>query len=69
MVCLRIEAERTDGRAIASQLARFGCRVVEEVPGNLRVEVPYAETEREALAEVRLYLGPRNGWIRSARAA
>jgi hypothetical protein len=54
MVYLRIEAERTGERAIASQLARFGCRVVEELPGNLRVEVPYAETEREALAEVRL---------------
>jgi hypothetical protein len=69
MVYLRIEAERAAERAIASQLQRFGCRVLEETPGGLRVEVPYAETEREALAEVRLYLGARNDSVLSARAA
>jgi hypothetical protein len=69
MVFLRIEAEHTAERAIASQLERFGCRIVEQSAEGLRVEVPCAETEREALAEVRLYLGPRNGSVLSARAA
>jgi hypothetical protein len=69
MVLLRIEAEHTAERAIASQLQRFGCRIVEQSPDALRVEFPYAETEREALAEARLYLGARSGSMLSARAA
>jgi hypothetical protein len=69
MVCLRIEAERSSERAIARQLERFGCRVVEESPTSLRAEFPCAETEREALAETRLYLGVRISSVLSAKAA
>ncbi len=68
MVYLCIEAEQTAERAITSQLERFGCRVHHSA-GGLRVAFPYAETEREALAEVQLYLGARKGSVRSARAA
>jgi len=59
MVCLRIKAERAAERAIAVQLERFGCRVVEQAPGELEVEFPLADDDREALVETRLYLGPR----------
>jgi hypothetical protein len=69
MVYLRIEADETAERAIASQLERFGCRVLDATSGELRVAFPYAETEGEALVEARLYLGPRNQSVRSARAA
>ncbi len=69
MVYLRIEAEHDAERAIASQLQRFGCRVLDRSAEGLRVEMPYAETEREAIAEVRLCLGARSGAVRSARAA
>ncbi len=69
MVCLRIEADRSSERAIARQLERFGCRIVEESGSALRVEFPYAHSEREALAETRLYLGMWFRGVRSARAA
>ncbi len=59
MVVMRIEAEQPAERAIARQLERFGCRVEEESPTSLRVEFPCAESEGEALAEARLYLGMR----------
>ena len=66
---LLIEAEQTAARGITSQLQRYGCRILQETPEGLRVEFPYAETEREALAEARLYLASWNGALRSARAA
>jgi hypothetical protein len=69
MVYLQIDAEQTAERAIASQLERFGCRVLQQAAGGLRVAFPYAETEGEAIVEARLYLGPRNSSVRSARAA
>jgi hypothetical protein len=59
---LRIEAELADERAVARQLERFGCRVIEESPTQLRVELTEAATERAAIVETRLYLGP---WVRS----
>ena len=59
---LRIESDQAAERAIARQLERFGCRIVEESPTQLRVELPEARTERDALVEMRLYLGM---WIRS----
>ncbi|HZQ64178.1 MAG TPA: hypothetical protein VFA66_02990 [Gaiellaceae bacterium] len=69
MVLLRIEAELAAERAIVSQLQRYGCRIVERTEDGIRVEFPYAESEREALAEARLYLGAQNGSVLSARAA
>jgi hypothetical protein len=69
MVYLLIDAEQAAERGIASQLQRFGCRVLQQTPEGLRVEFPYAESEREALAEARLYLGARNSSVRSAHAA
>jgi hypothetical protein len=69
MVCLQIETECAEERGVAAQLARYGCRVVEQHPGDLRVEFPYADTEREALTETRLYLGIRIRSVLSVRAA
>jgi hypothetical protein len=69
MVVMRIEAEQPAERAIARQLERFGCRVQEEGPTSLRVEFPCAESEREALAETRLYLGMRIRSVRSVSLA
>jgi len=69
MVALRIEAEQPAERAIARQLERFGCRVVEESTTELRVEFPDASTERDALVETRLYLGMWMRSVVSARAA
>jgi hypothetical protein len=63
-VWLQIEADQHAERAIARQLGRFGCRVVEESPTSIRVELPEAATEDAALVEMRLYLGM---WIRSVR--
>jgi hypothetical protein len=61
---LRIEADQHAERAISRQLGRFGCRVIEEGPTRIRVELPEAATEADALVEMRLYLGM---WIRSVR--
>jgi hypothetical protein len=69
MVCLRIESEQAAERGIALQLQRFGCRILEQAPGELRVEFPDAETEHEALVETRLYLGARIRAVLSARPA
>jgi hypothetical protein len=69
MVCLRIRAERAAERAIAVQLERYGCRVVDQAPGELRVEFPLADNDREALVETRLYLGPRINSVLSAQPA
>jgi hypothetical protein len=69
MVCLRIRAERATERGIALQLERYGCHVVEEGQGELRVEFPLADDEREALVETRLYLGPRIQSVLSAQSA
>jgi hypothetical protein len=69
MVCLRIRAERAAERAIAVQLERYGCRVIDEAPGELRVEFPLADNDREALVETRLYLGPRIHSVLSAQPA
>jgi hypothetical protein len=69
MVFLRITAERAAERAIAVQLERYGCRVVDQAPGELRVEFPLADDDREALIETRLYLGPRFRSVLSAQLA
>jgi hypothetical protein len=69
MVYLRIEADEFSERAIARQLERFGCRVVEESATVIRVEFPNAESEGEAVVETRLYLGPRIASVLSLRAA
>jgi hypothetical protein len=69
MICLRIRAEREAERAIAAQLERYGCRVVDRAPGELRVEFPLADDDREALIETRLYLGPRIHSVLSAQPA
>jgi hypothetical protein len=69
MVCLRIRAERAAERAIAVQLERYGCRVVDQAPGELRVEFPLADNDREALVETRLYLGPQINSVLSAQPA
>jgi hypothetical protein len=66
---LRIEADEFSERAIARQLERYGCRVVEESPTTLRAEFPDARTEGEAVVETRLYLGPRIASVLSLRAA
>jgi hypothetical protein len=69
MVCLRIRAERAAERAIAVQLERYGC-VVDHAPGGeLRVEFPLADNDREALVETRLYLGSRFHSVLSAQPA
>jgi hypothetical protein len=69
VVCLRIEADQFSERWIARQLERFGCRVVEEGPTSLRAEFPCAESEPEALAETRLYLGQRIASVLSVQLA
>jgi hypothetical protein len=69
MVCLRIRAERAAERAIAVQLERYGCRVVDQAPGELCVEFPLADNDREALVETRLYLGPQINSVLSAQPA
>ncbi|HKP19111.1 MAG TPA: hypothetical protein VJT84_11575 [Gaiellaceae bacterium] len=68
-MCLLIEADEFTERAIARQLERYGCRVVEVGPTTLRAEFPDARTEREAVVETRLYLGPRISSVVSLRAA
>ena len=66
---LRIEADQHAERAIARQLGRFGCRVVEESPTTIRAELPEATPEPAALVEMRLYLGMGFRSVRALLAA
>ena len=56
MVWVRIESEAGTTAALGRLFARYGCPVEERGPGDLSVAFPEAATEREALAEARLYL-------------
>ena len=56
---MRIESEARATVALGRLFARYGCPVEERGPGDLSVAFPEAATEREALAEARLYLSMR----------
>jgi hypothetical protein len=59
MVCLRIETEAATAGALGRLFERYGCPVVERAPDHLSVAFPDAASERDALAEARLYLSMR----------
>ncbi len=59
MVWVRIETTAGTSAALGRLFEQFGCRVVERAPDQLRVGFPDASSERQALAEARLYLSMR----------
>lgn len=59
MVCLRIETEAATAGVLGRLFERYGCPVVERAADHLDVGFPEAASERDALAEARLYLSMR----------
>ncbi len=56
MVWVRIETTAAASAALGRLFEQFGCRVVEHARDHLQVGFPDASSERQALAEARLYL-------------
>ena len=59
MIELWIAADGADAAGLQRHFERFGCRVLERSAEGLRIGFPQAASEREALAEARLYLSMR----------
>jgi len=56
MVRVLIETTAGTSAALGHLFEQYGCRVEERAPDHLRVAFPGASSEREALAEARLYV-------------
>ncbi len=69
MVSVLIETQAGKVAALGRLLERYGCQVFERGPDHLRVGFPDAATEREAIAEARLYVSMRPAFGASLRLA